>query len=89
MAQEAGPHGVRVVSIGPGAIRTPINRSVWSDPDACRDLMRKIPLGRIGMPRDVASAAIMLASSAASYVTGTTIFVDGGMSDYAAFSHGG
>lgn len=89
LAQEAAPHGVRVLCIAPGAIRTPINREVWNDPQGYRDLLRKIPLGRIGTPEDVANLAVMLASDRAGYVTGTTVFVDGGMTDYPDFAHGG
>src|SRR3954462_1638640 len=89
LAQEAGPHGVRVLSIAPGAVRTPINRSVWDDPQGYEDLIAKIPLGRIGEPADIAGMALVLASDVAGYVTGTTVFVDGGMTDYPAFAHGG
>jgi glucose 1-dehydrogenase len=89
LAQEAAPFGVRVVALAPGAIRTPINRSVWSDPASLRDLLGKIPLGRIGEPEEVARVAAFLASDAASYVTGTTVYVDGAMTDYPEFGHGG
>lgn len=89
LAQEAAPHGVRVLYVAPGAIRTPINQAVWQDAEGYRDLLTKIPLGRIGEPEDVANIAVMLASDAASYITGTTIFVDGGMTDYPSFAHGG
>jgi NAD(P)-dependent dehydrogenase (short-subunit alcohol dehydrogenase family) len=89
LAQEAAPHGVRVLAIAPGAIRTPINRSVWGDPEGLGDLNAKIPMGRMGTTEEIAKMAVTLCSDAASYVTGTTVFVDGGMLDYAAFSHGG
>jgi NAD(P)-dependent dehydrogenase (short-subunit alcohol dehydrogenase family) len=89
LAQEAAPFGVRVVSIAPGAIRTPINRAVWSSKAGMADLLEKIPLNRIGEPEDIARMAVFLASDAASYVTGCTILVDGGMSDYPDFAHGG
>ena len=89
LAQEAAPHGVRVLAVAPGAIRTPINRSVWSDPESLRDLLEKIPLNRIGEPEEVARMVVVLVSDAASYVTGRTIFVDGGMTDYPDFAHGG
>lgn len=89
LAQEAAPYGVRVLCIAPGAIRTPINKQVWDDPEGYRDLLTKIPLGRIGEPEDIARMAVVLASDVASYVTGTTIFVDGGMTDYPSFAHGG
>ncbi|MFT4052999.1 MAG: glucose 1-dehydrogenase [Novosphingobium sp.] len=89
LAQEAAPHGVRVLCIAPGAIRTPINKVVWSDPETYKDLLTKIPLGRIGEAEDIANMAVVLASDVAAYITGTTIFVDGGMTDYPSFAHGG
>ena len=89
LAQEAAPHGVRVLALAPGAIRTPINQSVWSDPKQYADLIEKIPLGRMGTPEEIARTAVVLLSDAASYVTGTTIFADGGMTDYPDFAHGG
>lgn len=89
LAQEAAPHGVRVLSLAPGAIRTDINRNVWEDPAGHADLLRKIPMNRMGEPEDIADMAVVLASHAARYVTGTTVFVDGGMTDYPDFAHGG
>lgn len=89
LAQEAAPHGVRVLAIAPGAIKTSINRAVWSDPKMLQDLREKIPLNRIGEPHEVARMVALLVSDAASYVTGRTIFVDGGMTDYPSFAHGG
>ncbi len=89
LAQEAAPHGVRVLSVAPGAIRTPINRSVWSDQQSLQDLLDKIPLKRIGEPEEIARMVVVLVSDVASYVTGRTIFVDGGMTDYPDFAHGG
>jgi NAD(P)-dependent dehydrogenase (short-subunit alcohol dehydrogenase family) len=89
MAQEAAPFGVRVVALAPGAIRTPINRSVWSDPANLADLLTKVPLDRIGEPEEVARVAVFLVSDAASYLTGSTVYVDGGMTDYPDFAHGG
>jgi NAD(P)-dependent dehydrogenase (short-subunit alcohol dehydrogenase family) len=89
LAQEAAPHGVRVLAVGPGAIKTPINRGVWSDPKSLQDLLTKIPLGRVGEPEEIARMVVVLVSDVASYVTGRTIFVDGGMTDYPAFTHGG
>jgi NAD(P)-dependent dehydrogenase (short-subunit alcohol dehydrogenase family) len=89
MAQEAAPHGVRVVALAPGAIKTPINKSVWSNPSHMKDLLEKIPLKRIGSTDDIAHMAVVLVSDAASYLTGTTVFVDGGMTDFPDFAHGG
>jgi NAD(P)-dependent dehydrogenase (short-subunit alcohol dehydrogenase family) len=89
LAQEAAPFGVRVLALAPGAIKTPINRSVWSDPKSYADLLEKIPLGRIGTTDEIARMAVVLLSDAASYVTGTTVFADGGMTDYPSFEHGG
>jgi glucose 1-dehydrogenase len=89
LAQEAAPHAVRVLAIAPGAIQTPINQAVWSDPQGLSDLLTKIPMGRLGQREEIAQMAVFLASDAASYVTGTTVFVDGGMTNYADFAHGG
>lgn len=89
MAQEAAPSGVRIVCIAPGAIETPINANVWQDPAGYRDLLDKIPMRRVGKPEDIAGMAVFLASEAAAYVTATTVFVDGGMTDYPSFMHGG
>lgn len=89
LAQEAAPHNVRVLAIAPGAIKTPINRAVWSDPASLKDLQRKIPLGRLGEPEEIAHMVVMLVSDEAAYMTGRTIFVDGGMTDYPDFAHGG
>lgn len=89
LAQEAAPHGVRVLAVGPGAIRTPINKAVWSDPESNKDLLTKIPLNRIGEPNEVADMVVVLVSDVGSYITGQTIFIDGGMTDYPEFAHGG
>lgn len=89
MAQELAPHRIRVNSIGPGAIRTPINTAAWNTPEAYSDLMKLVPYKRIGEPDDIARAAVWLASDAADYVTGTTLFVDGGMTLFPGFSTGG
>jgi glucose 1-dehydrogenase len=89
LAQEAAPHAVRVLAIAPGAIQTPINQAVWSDPQGLAELLRKVPMGRLGQCEEIARIAVFLVSDAASYVTGTTVFVDGGMTDYADFAHGG
>jgi|SRR5690242_3310979 len=89
LAQEAAPYGVRVLAVGPGAIKTPINKSVWSDPAGMKDLLEKIPLNRMGEADEIANMVVVLVSDAASYVTGRTIYVDGGMTDYPDFAHGG
>lgn len=89
MAQEAAPFGVRVLALAPGAIRTPINQNVWSNPGSLRDLLTKIPLGRMGEPAEIAQVATFLVSGAASYMSGNTVFVDGAMTDYPEFAHGG
>lgn len=89
LAQEASPRGVRVVALAPGAIETPINQSVWKDPAMLADLLEKISLGRMGSAQEIAQMAVVLVSDAASYVTGTTVFVDGGMTDYPDFARGG
>jgi len=89
MAQEAAPFGVRVLALAPGAIKTDINRAVWSDEEQLRDLLTKIPLGRMGQVEDIAGLVTVLVSNVGAYVTGTTVFVDGGMTDYPEFAHGG
>jgi glucose 1-dehydrogenase len=89
LAQEAAPHGVRVVAVAPGAIKTTINQNVWGDAAGLADLDLKIPMGRMGDPDEIARMVAVLASDFGSYVTGTTLFVDGGMLDYADFAHGG
>lgn len=89
MAQELAPERIRVNAIAPGAIRTSINKAAWSTPAARRKLLKLIPYGRIGEVEDVAAAAVWLASDAADYVVGTTLFVDGGMTLYPGFTDGG
>lgn len=89
MAQELAPKKIRVNSIAPGAIKTPINRSAWETPEAEANLLKLIPAGRAGVPPDIARAAVWLASDASDYVTGTTLFVDGGMTLYPGFATGG
>ena len=85
IARELAPHGIRVVSVAPGAIETPINEDVLNDPEQKRELLEEIPLGRVGQVDDVAQAIAWVASDRASYVTGTTLFVDGGMTLYPKF----
>ena len=89
LAQEVAPLKIRVNSIAPGAIRTPINTAAWSTPEAYTGLMTLVPYGRIGEPEDIARIAVWLASDEADYVTGATLFVDGGTTLYPGFAHGG
>jgi glucose 1-dehydrogenase len=89
MAQELAPKRIRVNGIAPGAIKTPINTSAWSTPEALESLLTLIPYGRIGLPEDIARAAVWLASDDSDYVVGTTLFVDGGMTLYPGFSTNG
>jgi glucose 1-dehydrogenase len=89
LAQEVADKGIRVNGIAPGLIMTAINKAVWSDPDKAKKVLKLVPYGRFGEPDDVAKAAIWLASDDADYVTGTTLFVDGGMSLYPAFREAG
>lgn len=89
LAQEVAPERIRVNAVAPGAIRTPINRESWETPEALQRLLRLIPYGRIGEPEDVARAVTWLCSDDADYVTGTTLFVDGGMTLYPGFAGDG
>ena len=89
IAQELAPYRIRVNSVAPGAIRTPINRSAWESREALQNLLTLIPYNRIGEPEDVARVVTWLASDQADYITGTTVFVDGGMTLYPGFATGG
>jgi len=89
IAQEFAPWKIRVNSIGPGAIRTPINHQAWDTPAAEKKLLELIPYGRVGVVGDIGAAAVWLASDDSEYVTGTTLFVDGGMTLYPGFSTNG
>jgi glucose 1-dehydrogenase len=89
IAQEVAPYRIRVNSISPGAIRTPINREAWETPEAYAELLKLIPYKRIGEPEDIARAAVWLASDEADYLTGTSLYVDGGMTLYPGFEAGG
>jgi glucose 1-dehydrogenase len=79
LADELAPYQINVVGVGPGAIATPINKATLEDPEKKRTLEESIPLRRIGSPEDVAGLVLWLASDAASYVTGATFFIDGGL----------
>ncbi len=89
IAQELAPHKIRVVGIGPGAIQTPINTSAWNTPEALNKLLTLIPYNRIGEPDDIGKLAAWLVSDEADYITGTTIFMDGGMTLYPGFADNG
>ncbi len=89
MAQELAPKKIRINSIAPGAIQTPINRPAWETPEALQKLLTLIPYKRVGRPEDIGKVAVWLASDEADYITGTTIFVDGGMLLYPGFSTNG
>src|SRR3990170_4268391 len=89
IAQEVAPFRIRVNSVCPGAIRTPINRDAWATTAAYAELMKLIPYKRIGEPEDVARTVAWLASDDADYVHGASIFVDGGMTLYPGFATGG
>lgn len=89
LAQEVAPRRIRVNSLAPGAIRTPINTAAWDSPQAYAELMRLVPYKRIGEPDDIARGAVWLASDASDYVTGATLFIDGGMTLYPGFATGG
>ena len=89
IAQEYAPHQIRVNSICPGAIKTPINQKAWDTPEALNKLLELIPYQRIGQPDDIGKLAIWLASDDSDYITGASIFIDGGMTLYPGFSTNG
>lgn len=89
IAQEVAPYRIRVNSISPGAIRTPINMQAWDTEEAYAELMKLVPYKRIGEPDEIGRAAAWLASDYADYVTGVSLFVDGGMTLYPGFETGG
>ena len=89
IAQEVAPFRIRVNSIAPGAIRTPINTNAWNTPEAYNELMKLIPYNRIGEVDDIGRVAAWLASDHADYINGTSIYVDGGMTLYPGFATGG
>jgi glucose 1-dehydrogenase len=85
IARELAPRGVRVVSVAPGAILTPINQALIDDPEKRREVESEIPWGRMGKPEEVAAAIAWLAGPETEYITGSTLFVDGGMTLYPRF----
>jgi len=89
IAQEVAPWRIRVNAIAPGAIRTPINMQAWETQEAYAELMKLIPYKRIGEPEDIGRAAVWLASDYSDYITGTSLYVDGGMTLYPGFETGG
>lgn len=89
LAQEFAPHRIRANAIAPGAIRTPINRDAWGTDTALEKLLALIPYGRVGEPGDIANAVLWLASDLSDYVTGATLFIDGGMALYPSFRGAG
>ena len=89
LAQEYGPSLIRVNSLSPGAIATDINKDVWDNPATLKPLLGLIPYGRIGQPDDIGAAAAWLASDESDYVTGTTLYVDGAMTNYPEFADNG
>ncbi|MFO8064917.1 MAG: SDR family oxidoreductase, partial [Spirochaetia bacterium] len=89
VAQEVAHHRIRVNSVAPGAVRTPINRDAWETQEAYDKLMELVPYNRIGEPSDIGRTVAWLASDQADYIVGTTIYVDGGMMLYPGFATGG
>jgi glucose 1-dehydrogenase len=89
LAQEYADRKIRINAISPGAIKTPINTAAWNTPEAEAALLKLIPYYRVGEPRDIARAAVWLASDHSDYVTGATLYVDGGMTLYPEFREGG
>jgi glucose 1-dehydrogenase len=89
LAQEVAEQRIRVNSIAPGAIRTPINAAAWETPQAHTELMKLVPYKRIGEAEEIGRAAVWLASDFTDYIVGTTLFIDGGMTLYPGFEAGG
>jgi len=89
IAQEFAPKKIRINSIAPGAIATPINHDAWDTAAHLQDLLKLIPEKRIGQVQDIGNAAVFLASDDADYINGTTLFVDGGMTLYPGFEDTG
>ncbi|MGH8671857.1 MAG: SDR family oxidoreductase [Burkholderiales bacterium] len=89
LAQEYARQKIRINALSPGAIKTPINSAAWDTPEAEAKLLRLIPYYRVGEVHDIARAVVWLASDHSDYVTGTTLYVDGGMTLYPGFEEGG
>jgi glucose 1-dehydrogenase len=89
LAQEVAEKRIRVNSVGPGAIRTPINTAAWGTPEAYAELMKLVPYKRIGEVDEIGRAVVWLASDFSDYIVGTTLFIDGGMTLYPGFETGG
>jgi glucose 1-dehydrogenase len=83
IAVELAPYGITVNNIAPGAVDTPMDAPLKAHPDQMEDLLSEIPLGRMGKPEEIGSLAVYLASDASAYVTGSTFFIDGGMTRHA------
>src|SRR6266571_5563710 len=89
IAQEVAPFRIRVNSVAPGAIRTPINMQAWDTPEHYAELLKLIPYKRIGEPEEIGRVVVWLASDESDYIQGATLFVDGGMTLYPGFETGG
>jgi len=89
LAQEFAWKKIRINSICPGAIQTPINKQAWGTPEALKELLTLIPYQRIGQPEDIGNAVVWLASDDSDYINGTSLFVDGGMTLYPGFTTNG
>ena len=77
-AAENGRHGIRVNAVAPGLVKTDFAKALWDNPKALAAIEARLPMRRIGEPRDIAGAAVYLASPAARWITGQTIVIDGG-----------
>ena len=86
IAQELAPHRIRVNNVSPGAIKTSINEEEWNDDEGVKKMLSQIPYGRIGDPEDIAKTVRWLVTDEADYITGTTLYVDGGMTLYPSFA---
>jgi glucose 1-dehydrogenase len=89
IAQEVAGEHIRVNSVSPGAIRTPINKEAWGTDEAYAKLMQLVPAKRIGEPEDIGRAVVWLASDDSDYITGATLYIDGGMTLFPGFASGG